>query len=186
MSDQHIQQHIIDSADGLYQTAEPLAKQVDAAAQTLVTSLTSGGKVLVAGSGGGAWLGPYLVQLLINGLERERPPLPAVYLAPSQGELDRQLQAMGHAGDVLVLISDGTDTQNLTAWVQSAHERDISVVALTGPVSSAWSRTLAETDVHVVVAHEPLTRVREVQCLVLHCLCDAIDVQLLGEQEKDE
>ena len=45
---------------------------------------------------------------------------------------------------------------------------------------------LAETDVHVVVAHEPLTRVREVQCLVLHCLCDAIDVQLLGEQENDE
>lgn len=186
MSDQHIQQHIIDSADGLYQTAEPLAKQVDAAAQALVTGLTGGGKVLVAGTGGGAWLAPYLVELLINGLERERPPLPAIHLAAPQGELDRQLQAIGHAGDVLVLVSDGMDTQVLTAWVQSAHERDISVVAVTGPVSAVWAKMLAETDVHVAVAQEPLTRVREVQCLVLHCLCDAIDVQLLGEQENDE
>jgi D-sedoheptulose 7-phosphate isomerase len=87
---------------------------------------------------------------------------------------------------VLVLVSDGMDTQVLTAWVQSAHERDISVVAVTGPVSAAWAKILAETDVHVAVAQEPLTRVREVQCLVLHCLCDAIDVQLLGEQENDE
>lgn len=186
MSEQHIQQHIIDSADGLYQTAEPLAKHVDAAAQALVTGLTSGGKVLVVGLGAGAWLAPYLVDLLINGLGRERPPLPAIHLAASQGELDRHLQALGHAGDVLVVISDGVETEVLTAWVQSAHERDISVVALTGPVSSAWARMLAETDVHVGVAHEPLTRVREVQCLVLHCLCDAIDVQLLGEQENDE
>lgn len=186
MSEPHIQQQIIDSADWLYQMAEPLAKQVDAAAQTLVTGLTSGGKVLVVGAGAGQWLAPYLVQLLIDGMGRERPPLPAIHVAAVQGEPDRQLQAMGHAGDVLMLISDGVDTDALTVWVQAAHERDMSVVALTGTVSAAWVRLLAETDVHVVVAHERLARVREVQCLVLHSLCDAIDVQLLGEQESDE
>jgi D-sedoheptulose 7-phosphate isomerase len=28
-----------------------------------------------------------------------------------------------------------------------------------------------------------VARIREVQHLVLHCLCDGIDTQLLGEQE---
>jgi D-sedoheptulose 7-phosphate isomerase len=28
-----------------------------------------------------------------------------------------------------------------------------------------------------------VARIREVQQLVLHCLCDGIDTQLLGEQE---
>lgn len=186
MSEPQIQQHIIDSADWLYQSAEPLAKQVHSAAQTLVTGLTSGGKVLVVGAGGGQWLAPYLVQLLVNGFERERPPLPAVHLSVAQAQLNRQLQAMGHAGDVLVLISDDADDEAWPQLVQASHDRDMSVVAITGPVSAAWARMLAETDVHLAVAHEPLARVREVQCLVLHSLCDAIDVQLLGEQENDE
>jgi D-sedoheptulose 7-phosphate isomerase len=35
----------------------------------------------------------------------------------------------------------------------------------------------------VCVPHERAARVREVQQLVLHCWCDGIDTQLLGEQE---
>jgi D-sedoheptulose 7-phosphate isomerase len=35
----------------------------------------------------------------------------------------------------------------------------------------------------VCVPHERAARIREVQHLVLHCLCDGIDTQLLGEQE---
>ena len=42
---------------------------------------------------------------------------------------------------------------------------------------------LRETDVHVAVPHERVARVREVQQLVLHCMGDGIDAQLLGEQE---
>jgi D-sedoheptulose 7-phosphate isomerase len=35
----------------------------------------------------------------------------------------------------------------------------------------------------VCVPHERAARICEVQHLVLHCLCDGIDTQLLGEQE---
>jgi D-sedoheptulose 7-phosphate isomerase len=40
---------------------------------------------------------------------------------------------------------------------------------------------LAETDVWIPVAAERAARVREVQLLALHALCDAIDLQLLGD-----
>ena len=57
------------------------------------------------------------------------------------------------------------------------------VLALTGGHGGAVGKQLRETDVHVGVPHERGARIREVQHLVLHCLCDGIDTQLLGEQE---
>jgi D-sedoheptulose 7-phosphate isomerase len=37
--------------------------------------------------------------------------------------------------------------------------------------------------VHVCVPHERAARIQEVHGLVLHCICDCVDTQLLGEQE---
>ncbi len=42
---------------------------------------------------------------------------------------------------------------------------------------------LTETDVLICVPHERTARIQEVHLLTLHCLCDAVDLQLLGEQE---
>jgi D-sedoheptulose 7-phosphate isomerase len=67
--------------------------------------------------------------------------------------------------------------------VQAAHDREMSVLALTGHHGGGLASQLRETDVHVCVPHERAARIREVQHLVLHCLCDGIDTQLLGEQE---
>ena len=66
---------------------------------------------------------------------------------------------------------------------QAAHERDMTVVALTGRDGGALATLLRETDVQICVPHDRPARVREVHALVLHCLCDGVDAQLLGEQE---
>jgi len=42
-------------------------------------------------------------------------------------------------------------------------------------------RALRDTDVQVCVPHERAARVHEVHLLTLHCLCDGVDAQLLGE-----
>jgi D-sedoheptulose 7-phosphate isomerase len=36
----------------------------------------------------------------------------------------------------------------------------------------------------VAVPHERAARVAEMQLLVLHCLCDAVDYQLMGENSQ--
>jgi len=97
--------------------------------------------------------------------------------------LAHQVRALGQTGDVLILISADGAEPALLAAAQAAHEREMTVVALTGRQGGALSRQLRETDVHVCVPHERVARIREVQHLVLHCLCDGIDTQLLGEQE---
>jgi D-sedoheptulose 7-phosphate isomerase len=37
--------------------------------------------------------------------------------------------------------------------------------------------------VHICVPHERTARIQEVHLLTLHCICDAVDLQLLGEQD---
>ena len=185
MLELRIQQHFIDSADLHYQLSETLAKPVDAAVQALLASLTGGGKVLVAGHGASHSLARYLAGLLVGGFERERPALAATTLEPqvADGALARQVQALGQGGDVLVLISADGQAAALAEAADAAHAREMTVLALTGGQGGVLAKHLRETDVHVCVPHERIARVREVQQLVLHCLCDAIDAQLLGEQE---
>ena len=67
--------------------------------------------------------------------------------------------------------------------IDAAHERELSVVALTGQGGGKIRQLLRETDVHICVPHDRTARIQEVHLLVLHCLCDGVDSQLLGEQE---
>lgn len=179
-----VQQQFIDSADLTYQCAEALGASVDAAIGALLATVTGGGKVVACGLGSGGVLAQLLVAHLVNGLERERPALPALLLQPDAGAPDavlRQLGALAAADDLLLLVGDTTEPERWQALVRTAHERDMVVVALTGLGAGAVARVLRDTDVHVVVPHTRLTRVHEVHHLVLNCMCDGIDAQLLGD-----
>jgi len=82
-----------------------------------------------------------------------------------------------------VLISADGHEEAVLAAAAAAHEREMMIVALTGQGGGALARVLRETDVHVSVPHDRVARSREVQYMVLHCLCDGMDTLLLGEQE---
>lgn len=199
MLEQRIQTQFFESADLKYQAADALARPVAQAAQMLVTGLTSGGRVLVAGLGGSATLALWLAQALIGRHERDRPGLAAIALgadgvalaaigaaAGPEQVLARQIEALGHPGDLLVLLREheAHDTALLAAVV-AAQQREMTVLAITGKQPGAVGAALADTDLLVAVPHERLMRVREMQLLVLHCLCDAIDLQLLGEEDPE-
>ncbi|HMO48596.1 MAG TPA: SIS domain-containing protein [Rubrivivax sp.] len=194
MLEQRIQQQFFDSADLQYQTAESLARPVADAAQALTGCITAGGKLLVAGVGGGAALAQHFCAAFVGRFERERPALAAVALAADAvllGALARngepawvkQIQALGQSGDVLLLIDPLGKDAALKAGIEAAHARDMAVVLLGGRGAPALRDLLGETDVLIAVPHDRAARVVELQLLVLHCLCDAVDLQLMGEQD---
>ena len=41
---------------------------------------------------------------------------------------------------------------------------------------------MAPGDVHLCVPHSRTARIQEVHLLMIHCLCDAIDATLLGDE----
>ena len=196
MLEQRIQQQFFDSADLRYQTAESLARPIADAAQALIGCITAGGKLLVGGLGGGAALAQYFCAAFVDRFERDRPGLAALALAAdgvllgalaTRDAVDqvfaKQVQALGQSGDVLVLVDAMGQGGALEAGIEAAHARDMSVLLLGGRGASALRDRLGETDVLVAVPHDRPARVIEMQLLVLHCLCDAVDLQLMGEQD---
>ena len=95
----------------------------------------------------------------------------------------RQVRALGQAGDVLLVLSTSGNSQNVIAAVEAAHERDMTVVALTGARGGRLAQLLRDTDVHICVPADQPSRIQEVHQLVLHCIADGLDAQLLGPPE---
>ncbi len=198
MLEQRVQQQFFESADLEYQAAEALGRPVADAAQALVAGLTAGGRLFVAGLGASACLAQLLAGELLGRFEHERPGLAAIALGGDgallsalgvEGGFDqalaRQVATLGTSGDVLLLIDPEGEHPGLRAAVQAAQGKDMTVIALTGRTGGAIAAALGETDVLVAVPHDRRARVLEAHLLVLHCLCDAIDLQLLGEQETE-
>jgi D-sedoheptulose 7-phosphate isomerase len=197
MLEQRIQQQFFDIADLQYQSAQTLSRPIADAAQALIGCITAGGKLLVCGAGGGAALAQYFCATLIHRFERERPGLAALALsadsvvvtalAAHEGMASvfaKQVQALGQPGDVLLLLDAAENSAAGTSdIIDAAHARDMSAVVLCGRAVATWHGQLNETDVLVSVPHDRAARVLELQLLVLHCLCDAVDLQLMGEQE---
>ena len=199
MPEQRTPQQFIDSADLKYQWAQSLARPIEEATQALLACVTGGGKVLACGNGASGALAQYMAALMVGGLERARPELPALALGTDAATLTAvarrgeyadvfaaQVRALGNPGDALLLLSTNGNTVNLVRAAQAAHERDISVIALTGRGGGELGRVLRDTDVHVCIPHERTPRIHEAHQLVLHCLCDGLDVQLLGNEESSE
>ena len=55
--------------------------------------------------------------------------------------------------------------------------------ALVGGADGELLQTLHDTDVAISIPADALGRVTEIQQMALHCICDGIDIQLLGEQQ---
>ena len=194
MLEQRIQQQFFESADLKYQSADLLARPIAEAAQAIVGCLTAGGKVLSCGNGGSSAGAQYAAALLVGQFERDRPGLAGLALAGDSTMLTavgsdpakiyaKQVQALGQPGDVLLALTATGNSTSVLAAVQAAHDKEMTVVALSGKGGGKLKELLAETDVHISVPHERSARIHEVHLLALHCLCDAIDTQLLGEQD---
>ena len=93
------------------------------------------------------------------------------------------MRALGQSGDVLLAITTSGNSANVLAAIEAAHQRDMVVVALTGRGGGKMNQALRDTDVHICVPHDRTARVQEVHLLTIHCLCDGVDAQLMGDQE---
>jgi len=187
--------HFAESAKLKLAAAEVLAEPILRAAALLAESLRQGGKVLACGNGGSAADSQHFSAELLNRFERERAPLPAIALTTDTSTLtsiandyayeqvfSKQIRALARRGDVLLAISTSGNSASMLEALRAAHAAGARVVALTGNGGGKMAPLLAADDVHICVPHKVTARIQEVHLLVLHCLCDAIDVHLFGEK----
>jgi len=175
--------------------AEALAPAIARAAGAFTECLLADGKILACGNGGSACDAQHFAAEMVGRFERERPELPAISLATDVAILTavandysyeqifaKQVRALGAKGDVLLAISTSGNSGNVIAAIEAARDREMRVVALTGKGGGRIAGMLGENDVHLCVPHDRTARIQEVHLLTIHCLCDAVDNALLGEE----
>lgn len=190
--EERVRDHFRDSVE-LKQRAVALAPLIASAAELMTHCLLHDGKMLACGNGGSAADAQHFSSELLNRFEMERPGLPAVALTTDSSTLTsigndyhfaevfaKQVRALGQAGDVLLAISTSGNSENVLQAVRAAHEREMTVIALTGRDGGTIARALAGEDIEIRVPADRTCRVQEVHLLIIHCLCDLIDAQLLG------
>ncbi len=192
---ERIREQFEQSAQIKLQAMDELAPAIAAAAELMGAQLLQERKILSCGNGGSAGDSQHFSSEMLNRFERERPGLPAMALTTDTSTLTsiandynydevfaKQVRALGQSGDILLAISTSGNSSNVVQAMRAAHDRGMHVVALTGKEGGEMALNLAEGDIEIRVPASSTARVQEVHLLVIHCLCDAIDRMLFGEE----
>lgn len=194
--DSYIYKAFADSIETKQKSASTLAESIELASAKMNQALLDGQKILVCGNGGSAADAQHFSAELLNRYHRDRPGLPAIALTTDSSTLTaiandydygqifaKQITALGHPGDILVAISTSGQSPNITEAILAANESEMSVIALTGKDGGAMAQLLDENAIEIRVPSNVTARIQEVHLLVLHILCELLDLQLLGPPE---
>lgn len=186
--------HFDDAIDTFKASSRELPQSLSAAVDLLFGALANNGKILACGNGGSAADAQHFIAELVGRFERDRLPLAGIALNTDTSILtavgndygfdvifERQVAALGQPGDILVAISTSGNSSNVIRSIEAAHDREMSVIALTGKGGGQIGELLADTDIHLCVPHDRTMRIQEVHIVLLHALCDGIDALLLGD-----
>lgn len=174
-------------------TVETIAQQIALASDKIVQSLLNEGKIMACGNGGSAADSQHFTSELVNRFEAERPALPAIALTTDSSAITsiandyqyddvfaRQIHALGKEPDILLAISTSGQSNSIVQAIEAAHDREITVIALTGKDGGLVAKSLSENDIELRVPAEQTARIQETHITVIHALCDLIDYQLFG------
>ncbi|HKJ71782.1 MAG TPA: SIS domain-containing protein [Gammaproteobacteria bacterium] len=186
-----------ESAELKNRIADQLGPEVAEAARRISDTLLGGHKVLACGNGGSAGDAQHFVGELVNRFEIERPPLPAIALGTNPVAVTatandysfeeiyaKEVQALGQAGDLLLVISTSGQSANITQAVSAGLERGLNLLVLTGADGGELTEMVrADQDQVIHVDSRTTARIQEVHILILHALCMLVDQELFGGGE---
>ena len=165
------------------------AGPIAAAASAIAAALKAGRSVLVFGNGGSAADAQHFAAELVGRYEHDRKAWPAIALTTDTSALTaigndygfdrvfaRQIEALGKAGDIAIGITTSGNSPNVLRALETAKERGLTTVALTGRGGTAG--TLAAH--HIAVAEDRTARVQEIHATVLHVICELVEMDLNG------
>lgn len=189
---ERIQFFFHEAADLLVQVSESLSEAIEQASLLAVNSLLNDGKILSCGNGESAICADYFTTKLLNHYIEKRPSLPAISLnnhaittaiMTDYGSTEiysKQIRALGNNKDILFAITSHTNSDNMIEAIYAAHDREMSVIALTGTDCDAIKSSLLATDIEICVPTHKMVRVQEAHLLIINALCNLIDYQLFG------
>ena len=191
---QRVKNNFLESIQIKTESLDKLPPIIAEAAKAMANSLLNNQKILACGNGGSAADAQHFSAEMLNRFEMERPGLPAIAITTDSSTLtsiandyqyadiySKQIRALGQKNDVLLAISTSGNSHNVIHAIDAAHDINMLVIALTGKDGGEIRSMLNNNDFEICVPTKSTARIQEVHIMIIHSLCDLIDLQLLGQ-----
>jgi D-sedoheptulose 7-phosphate isomerase len=152
------------------------------------TAIGNGGKILFFGNGGSAADAQHLATELTVRFVKNRKPIAAIALTTDTSSLTaigndfgfdqifaRQVEALGHAGDVAIGISTSGNSANVLAALKTAHDKNLMTIGLTG---ADGGKMKGACDLLIKVPSKTTARIQEMHITLGQMLCGALEQKL--------
>lgn len=189
--------HLLESIKVKQLTLEKCMNSILAAAQLIVDTFLSGGKILLCGNGGSAADCQHMATEFVNTLDKNffRPTLPAFALTTDtsvmtsfsndfgfDGIFERQVQGLGKPNDLLIGISTSGNSKNVIKAINAANSIKMHTLVLTG--NGGNLKKMA--DVAITIPSSNTQYIQEAHITVEHILCELVEHYLFVGIKKKE
>lgn len=189
--------HLTESIKVKQLTLNKCMDSILSAAQLIVDTFLSRGKVLLCGNGGSAADCQHMATEFVNTLDKNflRPTLPAFALTTDtsvitsfsndfgfDGVYERQVQGLGKPNDLLIGISTSGNSKNVIRAMVAANSLKMHTLALTG--DSGKLQKIA--DVTIAIPNKNTQYIQEAHLSVEHILCELVEHYLFVGIKKKE
>ncbi len=160
------------------------------AADTTASALKAGRKLMIAGNGGSAADAQHLAAEFVSRLVEDRPAMRAVALTTDSSALtaigndygfervfDRQIEALGQAGDVFMGISTSGKSPNVLRALELCRATGIATIGLTGRTGGKMP---ALCDYCIRIPSEVTMHIQEAHLALEHIFCLLVERAYFG------
>lgn len=187
-AEQQVINELLEGSNILRQVANTLAPDIVTVAQHIITTLSTGGKVMACGNGGSAADAQHFAAELVGRFRRQRPAWAAIaltvdsFILTSLGNdygfehvFARQVQALAKPGDILLAISTSGNSANVLAAVAAATTLDVRTIALTGAAGGKLATLANHT---IAIPSTNTAYIQQAHMAVLHLICELVEEHL--------
>ncbi|KHD35749.1 phosphoheptose isomerase [Clostridium acetobutylicum] len=167
-------------------------EQIQSIVEIVIQAYKSGKKVLLCGNGGSAADSQHIAAEFVSKFRLDRKALPAIALTVNTSVLtsigndysyknifERQVEAFGQEGDVLIGISTSGNSENITLAFKKAREIGVTTIGFLG---KDGGENKNYCDFPLIVPSEDTPRVQEAHIMIGHIVCDIVEKELFGEK----
>jgi len=164
---------------------ETIHDAVIKAAELTVAAMKAGRKLMICGNGGSAADAQHLAAEFVSRLTVDRPALRAIALTTDTSILtaigndyiydnvfERQVEALGIEGDVLLAISTSGNSKNCVKALKLAKKMGIHTVAYTGNKGGMMAEL---ADINVIVPSDTTMNIQESHLALEHIFCMVVE-----------
>jgi len=164
---------------------EAIHEAVVEAGRITAEAMKAGRKLMVCGNGGSAADSQHLVAEFVSRLTVDRPALRAIALTTDTSILtaigndysydnvfERQVEALGLEGDVLLAISTSGNSKNCVKALKLAKAMGLHTIAYTGNKGGAMA---ALADINVIIPSDTTMNIQESQLALEHIYCMVVE-----------